>query len=100
MKTPGPWKWFNYPDGRKLLCARDRAVIHCADAAMTVDAEDQAAIAAVPDLLAACRELVACWDGCRDMVGATVAAKLTRADAAIAKADDLTLITTAEGHKT
>jgi hypothetical protein len=30
--TPGPWTWVNYPDGRKLLCAEDCAVIHAPDA--------------------------------------------------------------------
>jgi hypothetical protein len=51
--TPGPWKWFDYPDGRKLLCGPDRAVIHSPDAPMTCDPEDQSLIAAAPDLLAA-----------------------------------------------
>lgn len=47
------WKWFNYPDGRKLLSARDYAVIHCPDAPMTVSEQDQRLIAAAPELLAA-----------------------------------------------
>ena len=51
--TPGPWKWFNYPDGRKLLCASNRAVIHCPDAAIGIEEEDQALIAAAPDLVSA-----------------------------------------------
>lgn len=50
--TPGPWKWFDYPDGRKLLAAPSQAVIHCPDAAMTVDEADQVLIASAPDLLA------------------------------------------------
>lgn len=29
--TPGPWTWFVYPDGRKLLASSERAVIHCPD---------------------------------------------------------------------
>jgi hypothetical protein len=53
--TPGPWKWFDYPDGRKLLAAPSRAVIHCADAPMTVDRADMSLIAAAPDLLRAAK---------------------------------------------
>jgi hypothetical protein len=56
MRTAGDWRWFNYPDGRKLLAGLDRAVIHCPDAPMTVGPEDQALIAAAPDLLAAAVE--------------------------------------------
>lgn len=51
--TPGPWEWLNYPDGRKLLAAPKCGVIHCPHP-MTVTDEDQALIAAAPDLLAAC----------------------------------------------
>jgi hypothetical protein len=53
--TPGPWKWFNYPDGRMLLTGEDGAVIHCPDAPMSCSPEDQALIAAAPDLLEAVR---------------------------------------------
>lgn len=68
-QTPGPWKWFNYSDGRKALVAPTRAVIHCPDAPMTVDAEDQAIIEAAPDLyktLKAVVEIYGPWhdDGC------------------------------------
>jgi hypothetical protein len=56
--TPGPWRWFDYPDGRKLLSATTRAVIHCPDAPMTCDPEDQQVIAAVPELYAALKALV------------------------------------------
>jgi len=38
--TPRPWKWFHYPDGRKLLCAANRAVIHCPDSQMTINDSD------------------------------------------------------------
>jgi hypothetical protein len=51
--TPGPWKWFNYPDGRKLLTAKDGAVIHCPDAPMGITPEDQLLIERAPDLLRA-----------------------------------------------
>lgn len=47
------WKWFNYTDGRKLLSARDYAVIHCPDAPMTVSERDQQLIASAPELLSA-----------------------------------------------
>lgn len=53
--TPGPWRWIDYPDGRKLLAAPSQAVIHCPDASMTIDEPDARLIAAAPDLLAACR---------------------------------------------
>ena len=53
--TPGPWQWFDYPDGRKLLCAQNRAVIHCPDAPMTCGLADARLIAAAPDLLAAAK---------------------------------------------
>lgn len=51
--TPGPWRWLNYPDGRKLLAAPSRAVIHCPDGPMTCDEDDARVIAAAPDLLTA-----------------------------------------------
>jgi hypothetical protein len=51
--TPGPWKWFNYPDGRKLLSGQNRAVIHCPDARMSVEPADQALLSAAPDLFEA-----------------------------------------------
>lgn len=71
--TPGPWKWFDYPDGRKLLCAEHRAVIHCADAPISILPADQALLAAAPDLLAALRETIcgvpcACCAGRRAVI--------------------------------
>lgn len=57
--TPGPWRWFDYPDGRKLLAADSRAVIHCPDAPMTCEPADQCLIAAAPDLLAAAQAVLA-----------------------------------------
>lgn len=56
--TRGPWRWFDYPSGSKLLAGVERAVIHCPDAPMTVDPADAALIAAAPDLLAACKSLI------------------------------------------
>jgi len=56
--TAGPWKWFNYPDGRKLLTGTSRAVIHCPDAAIACDEKDQALIAAAPELLDALFKLM------------------------------------------
>lgn len=44
-------------------------------------------IAAAPQLLDALREMIAIYDGRRDLLGATTAAKLARAEAAIAKAE-------------
>lgn len=49
--TSAPWKWFDYPDGRKLLAGEERAVIHCPDAPMACDEADARLIAAAPDLL-------------------------------------------------
>jgi hypothetical protein len=57
--TPGPWRWFDYPDGRKLLSGQNRAVIHCPDAPMTCGPADARLIAAAPELLAALKEVVA-----------------------------------------
>lgn len=51
--TPGPWKWLDYPDGRKLLTAPSRAVIHCPDAPIGIELSDQHILAASPDLLEA-----------------------------------------------
>ena len=50
-QTSGPWKWINYPDGRKLLAGRERAVIHCPDGPMSVNDADMALIASAPDIL-------------------------------------------------
>jgi hypothetical protein len=49
--TPGPWKWFNYPNETKLLAAPSAAVIHCPDGPMGITPEDQALIAVAPELL-------------------------------------------------
>ena len=54
--TPEPWKWFEYPDGRKLLAAADRAVIHCPDAPMVIDEADQRLIAEAPEMYAALKD--------------------------------------------
>lgn len=51
--SAGPWRWFNYPDGRKLLCGTHKAVIHCPDAPVSIDPLDAALIAAAPELLSA-----------------------------------------------
>jgi hypothetical protein len=90
--TPGPWKWLDYPDGRKLLVARDKAVIHCPDAPMTCDPSDQAVIAAAPELLAALKqwqELVNEWyaeDALEDLGGNIIKKLGHETDAAIKKA--------------
>ena len=80
--TPGPWKWVDYPDGRKLLCALDRAVIHSPDAPMTIDRPDQLVIAAAPDLLEACRAVVGVFEGHED-----VSMYVQRCRIAVAKAE-------------
>lgn len=48
--TNGPWKWLSYPSGAKLLAGRERAVIHCPDAPMSVNKADQALIASAPEM--------------------------------------------------
>ena len=88
MHTPGPWKWFNYPDGRMLLTAPSEAVIHCPGAPMGCTAEDQALIAAAPDLLAALKEAEEFVHGWMEQnTGARELAALERIEAAIAKAE-------------
>lgn len=87
--TPGPWRWMDYPDGRKLLLSRDRAVIHCPDAPMTCDLADARLIVAAPDLLAALKSLTA-WLGDKSVEGDTIGSlqrKLADAARAIAKAE-------------
>ncbi len=87
--TPGPWKWFNYPDGRMLLSGVHEAVIHCPDAPMSVTDEDQRLIVAAPDLLEALKPLTA-WLTGSSVNGDTVASMrgmLFAARAAIAKAE-------------
>lgn len=59
--TPGPWTWFDYPDGRKLLAAPSRAVIHSPDAPMSCDPEDANLIAAAPELLDALKMVQWAW---------------------------------------
>lgn len=49
--TPGPWTWFNYPDGRKLLSAPSRAVIHAPDGPLGIETADASLIAAAPSML-------------------------------------------------
>lgn len=56
--TPGPWTWFDYPDGRRLLAAPSRAVIHCPDAPMSVKPADATLLAAAPVMYAALEEVV------------------------------------------
>lgn len=81
--TPGPWTWFDYPDGRKLLSGPDRAVIHCPDAPMSCDPADARLIAAAPELLAALNDVIENC-GCNDAGGPC--ANCERAEAAIEKA--------------
>lgn len=85
--TPAPWKWLNYPDGRKLLVARDRAVIHCPDAPITCDAADADLIAAAPDLLAALKAVLVAYDGTFDVLGQSMRLKIAAAIAAVKKAE-------------
>lgn len=87
--TPGPWKWFDYQDGRKILVAPERAVIHCPDAPMEVDPPDAQLIASAPDLRVALAYMLNCFDAestdvflTLDPVGA-----IAQARAAIAKAE-------------
>ena len=57
--TPEPWTWLNYPDGRKLLCGPNNAVIHCPDAPINISEADQNLIAVAPDLLGRLEALLA-----------------------------------------
>ena len=51
--TGGPWSWLNYPNGAKLLCAENEAVIHMGfPSPLNISEADQALIAAAPDALA------------------------------------------------
>lgn len=67
--TPGPWRWFNYPDGRKLLAGSPAAVIHCPDAPMTVESADANLIAAAPELLEACKDALNAVPECNCPLG-------------------------------
>lgn len=96
--TPAPWLWMNYPDGRKLLLANDRVVIHCPDAPIGCDPEDQSLIAAAPDLLAALHGL---REAAKEMAIAVIMGKpLTSWEAAFNAAYDkaTTTIAKAEGR--
>jgi hypothetical protein len=84
--TPGPWKWFNYPDGRKLLAGTVRAVLHCPDAPIACEPVDQHLIAAAPELLAGLRTVVAMYGPSSDY-GDPAQAVWKQAEAAIAKAE-------------
>lgn len=93
--TRGPWKWFNYPDGRKLLCGPECAVIHCPDAPIAIEPADAALVAAAPDLLDGCRALLGLLTllDARDDLPADVRTairdshRVEEAQAAIAKAE-------------
>jgi hypothetical protein len=84
--TPGPWQWFNYPDGRKLLTATNRAVIHCPDTPMSCEPADRDLIAAAPELLEALKTLTGAVDNLDGDPRALVAT-MGQAWAAIAKAE-------------
>lgn len=53
--TGGPWNWLCYPDGRKLLAAPEKAVIHCPFSPMEVSEGDRVAIESVPEYRQALR---------------------------------------------
>jgi hypothetical protein len=84
--TPGDWRWFDYPDGRKLLAGPTRAVLHCPDAPIACDPADQRLIAAAPDLLAALKALVDAVEH-REGPSAPVWDQMQAAEAVIAKAE-------------
>jgi hypothetical protein len=88
--TRGPWKWFDYPDGRKLLAGVDQAVIHCPDAPMTCDPADASLIAASPDMYAALKELGLCFGAlvlASGQFSDQYAKAIDAANTALAKAD-------------
>jgi hypothetical protein len=104
--TPGPWE-VNTLNGRLPIVRRSNrpygeastysSSIKAANGHVCVldfgygkAAEDEAnahLIAAAPELLAALRRFVELYDGVRDSIGPSVTATLTRAEAAIAKAE-------------
>jgi Pyruvate/2-oxoacid:ferredoxin oxidoreductase delta subunit len=90
--TPGPWKWFDYPDGRKILIAPSQAVIFCPDAAMDVDEADKHLLAAAPELIGAAKNLRAkqcdyMADRGNEAKGVLVGIAARALDDAIAKAE-------------
>lgn len=84
--TPGPWQHGKLSDdiitdsGEPIASPPD-------DYDEDVWPANARLIAAAPDLLNVLRQMVVLYDGVRDMIGASVKAKLERADAAIAKAE-------------
>lgn len=87
VHTPGPWTWFDYPDGRKLLVAASRAVIHCPDAAVACDAADARLIAAAPEMYEALKDADELLRGGLQVDYDAVMSSLGRIGAAIAKAE-------------
>ncbi len=69
-RTPGPWNWLNYPDGRKLLTGPDNAVIHCPGPGpqMGITEPDQALVAAAPDIYAVARDIEELIGGWRELI--------------------------------
>jgi hypothetical protein len=82
--TPAPWL---ISDGREWTTAITSSSGAVCRVISDTPANDAHLIAAAPDLLASLREFVELYAGTRDMLGASVTAKLARAEAALAKAD-------------
>jgi hypothetical protein len=90
--TPGPWTARESSlsqDGNLWFIHADITRAHSGRVAEAWNEANASLVAAAPELLEALREVVASWDGTRDVIGPTIKAKLARADAAIAKAEGL-----------
>jgi len=85
--TPGPWVAQIGMDAR-VFCSVDGRSINCGDVIYHPENADNARlVAAAPDLLAACKHAVECYQQSKNSDGFACAFNIDEIDAAIAKAE-------------